>query len=78
MRYTLRASQLNNREAKTDLVAAGVFALVLVHRLFGVGSVWGIDNGQVVVRAVLGGQGKDGVRQRGGRLGSQVTFFSLP
>ena len=63
MSYTLRASQLNNREAKTDLVAAGVFALVLVHRLFGVGSVWGIDNGQVVVRAVLGGQGKDGVRQ---------------
>ena len=57
------SKRTNNSEAKTDLVAAGVFALVLVHRLFGVGSVRGIDNGQVVVRAVLGGQGKDGVRQ---------------
>jgi len=61
----------------TDLVAAWVLALVLVHRLLGLGRVGRIDNGEVLIIVGWGSRGKWVGRLWRRRLGSEPLLGCL-
>ena len=61
----------------TDLVAAWVLALVLVHCLLGLGRVGRIDNGEVLIIAGWGSRGKWVGRLWRRRLGSEPLLWCL-